>query len=58
MQGDAYVPGDVTATRTTVIVRVARNAHNFDVPARYFRPEPANESGNRFMPLKSLLGAC
>ena len=58
MQGDAYVPGDVTATRTTVIVRVARNAHNFDVRARHYRPEPAIESGNRIMPLPSLLGAC
>jgi len=58
MQGDAYVPGDVTATRTTVIVRVAEDEHNFDVPAHYYRPEPAIASDNRFMPLPSLLGAC
>ena len=58
MQGDAYVPGDVTATRTMAIVRVARNAHNFDVRARHYRPEPVFARGNRIMPLPSLLGAC
>jgi len=58
MQGDAYVPGDVTATRTMVIVRVADDEHNFDVAARHCRPEPAIAIDSRFMPLPSLLGAC
>jgi hypothetical protein len=41
-----------------VIVRMAEDGHNFDVPARYYRPEPAIASGNQIMPLRSLLGAC
>ena len=57
MQGDAYSPGDVTITRTRVIVRMAEDGHNFDVPARYYRPEPAIGSGDWTMPLPSLVGA-
>jgi hypothetical protein len=38
MQGDAHSTADVTITRTAVIVRMAEDGHNFDVPARYYRP--------------------
>jgi hypothetical protein len=47
----------VKATRTTVIVRMAEDDRNFDVPARYYRPEPAIASGDWTMPLPSLVGA-
>jgi hypothetical protein len=36
---------------------MAEDGHTFDVPARYYRPEPAIASGNRIMPLPSLVGA-